>query len=490
MSDERTTTADPSCSARHARGNPGWAWYRLRLACSRAAFGGLLSVVAVIGSALVPAWADSPHALAVTDVEAVEGNGAIVFTVTRERATGRAVSVAYRTVDVDAAAGADYEYKSGTVTLGAHQSSVTVAVQLLDDALDEPNETFRLHLTPIGGGVSASRSSAVGTIVDNDEATGGSSGEWTAKDLGTPGRPNPYGYDSSEARAITGQGRVAGFVWSQYSSYAFIWHADNVEASFYIGGTARGAIPKAEDINTHGQLVGSKGGEPYEALLWENGAIRDLGTPFDDPSYNASAAKGINDAGQIVGTAGGTDYLTEWRAFRWENGTFTDLGDLGGSASGAEDINALGQIVGESETASGDRHAFLWQQCTMTDLGTLGGPSSSAMAINDLGQVVGASQTASGEWHAFLWQHGTMTDLGTLGGGSGAYDINNGGQVVGTSDTAAGEQRAVVWDKGTTQQLPDLDIDPPAGFSPNIAFAINDTGQVVGASRGHAVLWS
>jgi hypothetical protein len=46
-----------------------------------------------------------------------------------------------------------------------------------------------------------------------------------------------------------------------------------------------------------------------------------------------------------------------------------------------------------------------------------------------------------------LWEHGTMTDLGTLGGSfSFASAINERGQVVGASDTAADESHAILWD--------------------------------------------
>lgn len=446
-----------------------------------------LTIAAVVGFFPVGAGAESPHVITVADAQASEGEGILVFTVTRERATGRAISVAYRTADAEATAGADYEAKSGTVTLPPHERSVTVGVRLLDDALDEPNETFALHLTPVDGGVTTSRSSAIGTIAD-DDATGGGSGDWTVTDLGTPGPSTLYGVESSRARAITSDGRVAGSTGDPfYTAYGFVWHAGTVEATFYLSGTARSS-PRVEDMNTHGQVVGarSRSGDSVSAFLWENGTLRSLDIPLDDPVFGSSVATGINDDGQVVGRA-------EGRAFLWENGTVVDLGGLGGGTSAAEDINGGGQIVGASQTVDGDWHAFLWQEGTMTDLGTLGGSSSSAMAINDLGQIVGVSETASGDRHAFLWEAGRMTDLGTLGTtSSSAYDINNGGQIVGTSVTAAGEGRAVIWDDGIIHELPDLDRPAEEGSysPPSLAYGINDNGQVVGTSRRHAVLWS
>src|SRR5437870_351738 len=79
------------------------------------------------------------------------------------------------------------------------------------------------------------------------------------------------------------------------------------------------------------------------------------------------------------------------------------------------------------------------QKYKVVDLGTLGGSFSDAFGVNNRGEVVGFS-TVSGDvsLHAFLWQNGLLTDLGILGPpdalpSSIAVAINDAGEVVGAS---------------------------------------------------------
>ena len=55
--------------------------------------------------------------------------------------------VNYATVDGTASAPGDYTAKSGTLTFSAGQTTKSVLVSSIQDALDEPNQTFRLQLS-------------------------------------------------------------------------------------------------------------------------------------------------------------------------------------------------------------------------------------------------------------------------------------------------------------------------------------------------------
>lgn len=186
--------------------------------------------------------------------------------------------------------------------------------------------------------------------------------------------------------------------------------------------------------------------------------------------------------------------------------TIEPLGTLGGAASYANGINELGQVVGSSNTMIEDSvgeigHAFLSTETShgriMIDLGSLEkGGRSSANSINDAGQIVGTSfapygpdRSPVGRSRAFLSEDTGdgrfMIDLGTMGASSFANDINNAGQIVGTSRALSGtgsyknhafisedtENGRVITDQGTL------------GADNSGAYAINDSGQVVGFGK-------
>jgi len=129
------------------------------------------------------------------------------------------------------------------------------------------------------------------------------------------------------------------------------------------------------------------------------------------------------------------------------------------------------------------------QTYTAIDLGTLRAGSARIHGVNESGQAVGGSGYPHGaETHAFFWQkQGGIRDLGTLPGGdySSAFAINDSGVVVGVSNTSA-STHAFSWT--LAQGLTDLGTLP--GTNASSALAINNQGQIAGSSGGHAALWS
>ena len=228
--------------------------------------------------------------------------------------------------------------------------------------------------------------------------------------------------------------------------------------------TLGGANGVATVINNRGQVAGyaqnntKDPGCPvsrFEPVIWENGTIRKLPTYPGDP---VGAALGINDNGQAVGVSGpcaafnqnlGLN-LVDSHALLWQDGAVTDLGNLGGDGgfggNHACAINNRGQVVGHSDlTGDSTFHAYLWTRETgMRDLGTLD-YASLALGINDKGDVVGASLDTSFNLRALLWENGVISDLNTriAANPSGLYlllaeSIDAQGKIVGFGATSTG----------------------------------------------------
>ena len=112
---------------------------------------------------------DPAPGLSITDASALEGGGAVVFTVSLSAASGHDVSVDYATTDGTAASPGDYTAVTGTLTIPAGTTSGTISVLLVDDAIDENDETFTVILS---NAVNATLNGALGTgTITDDDAT-------------------------------------------------------------------------------------------------------------------------------------------------------------------------------------------------------------------------------------------------------------------------------------------------------------------------------
>jgi len=97
-----------------------------------------------------------------------EGAGTATIIVNLSSSSGQTVSVNYATSNGTATAGSDYTTKSGTLTFTPNQTSKTFTVSILDDALDEPDETVNLTLSNPTNATLGNPANATLTIVDND----------------------------------------------------------------------------------------------------------------------------------------------------------------------------------------------------------------------------------------------------------------------------------------------------------------------------------
>jgi probable HAF family extracellular repeat protein len=216
-----------------------------------------------------------------------------------------------------------------------------------------------------------------------------------------------------------------------------------------------------------------------------------------------SIARGVNTSDQVVGQAQkrfpNVTPPLQLRPFFWDGGSIEDLGTLGGPSGAARGINDSGQTVGFSRplATSNQQQAFVTETgadgtTQLVALGALPGfPSSEAFAINESGQIVGRSSIlpTSGSLirsgRAFLYRKNengvwVMDNLGVLSEGdaySEAWAINDSGQVVGESGTNEDQGKAFLYSDGSMKGLGTLPDQPYSE-----AFGINNSGQIVGWS--------
>jgi len=239
-------------------------------------------------------------------------------------------------------------------------------------------------------------------------------------------------------------------------------------------------------INAKGEIVGGSyvtGSSDYHAFSLGRDGMQDLGILSSNGSTLSSQAisnaQAINNKGQIVGYSSvNVDNVTPYHAVLFDDGAVHDLGTLGGLRSNALAINSKGEIAGWSTIANGLSHAFIYDDGRMRDIGTLGGAESSAHGINEKGHVVGSAGSLGDIEHAFFYD-GVMHDLGTLGGSfSYAYGINSADIIVGQSAGANGNAYAFLYDGFSMLNLNSLLGENLKNITLTNAVAINNHGQI------------
>lgn len=105
---------------------------------------------------------DSAPVATVANASANEGSS-ITFTVSLNRASATSTSVTYGTTDGTALGGTNYTAASGTLTFLAGETSKTVAVSTIHDAVYSPNLTFTFSVT-----ANSTTNTATGTVNNTD----------------------------------------------------------------------------------------------------------------------------------------------------------------------------------------------------------------------------------------------------------------------------------------------------------------------------------
>ncbi|MBA3671341.1 MAG: Ig-like domain-containing protein [Gemmatimonadaceae bacterium] len=216
---------------------------------------------------------------------------------------------------------------------------------------------------------------------------------------------------------------------------------------------------------------------PEHAFLWTAAlGLTDLGTL---PGFVISRAVAVSAAGHVAGSLFTIDDSLSQGFVRapGASGAMRGLaGFPGGRGSAAFGVNSAGQVIGSATTVTGVTHAVLWRESgALVDLGTADADEASvALGINDAGQVVGNTRRGA-QTRPFIW---TETDgmrvIAGIGNGT-AFAINQSGTVVGESSN-----RPFTWTPGSSPATLAVLTADIGGR----ATAIGNGGAIVGTSRG------
>jgi len=110
---------------------------------------------------------DLPPTLSIAGTSELENKERLTFTLSLNTISSYTVTATYATSDKTATAGVDYIATSGRITIPAGQLTTTASITIVDDTLDEANETFTLTITGLTHAI-AGISAAVGQINDDD----------------------------------------------------------------------------------------------------------------------------------------------------------------------------------------------------------------------------------------------------------------------------------------------------------------------------------
>ena len=142
------------------------------------------SLVASAVLAVTSPSTSAPPSVSISSASLLEGNSgsrSLVFLVSLTAPAAVTTTVGYRTSDITATAGSDYQgVTSGTVTFRVGQRTASITIQVYGDTVIEPDETFQVELfNPVNATLGIS--TTVGTILNDDIGAAASASSSTTR---------------------------------------------------------------------------------------------------------------------------------------------------------------------------------------------------------------------------------------------------------------------------------------------------------------------
>ena len=213
-----------------------------------------------------------------------EDAGGATITVTLSAQSGRIVTVDYATSDGTATADDDYKAVIDTLTFMPGDTSQTFAVPIINDGLDETDETVNLTLSAATN-ANGTPTNATLTILDDDVGQAPTSAVYLPLIMGSGGGPQ-CGPDSYEPNDSCGQAYGPLASGQTYQSWISNCDLDTFKKSdyFYID------ISTTNAINIY--LFNIPADTDYDLYLYRN--------PGDDPNNPADESKKLGNSPETI----------------------------------------------------------------------------------------------------------------------------------------------------------------------------------------------
>ncbi|MDJ0727578.1 MAG: Calx-beta domain-containing protein [Prochloraceae cyanobacterium] len=154
--------------------------------------------------------------ISIDDVAVNENNGSAIFTVTRSGDLNDTVTLEYNTYDGKgkngAKAGSDYIGDGGIITFNPGDSTVSLAVSLIDDTTSESNESFFVNLSNASNNASISDFQGIATILNDDFSSSTTDSKGGGGRGGSKKKAPEFIIETSQIDDLTGSSRVDPFM--------------------------------------------------------------------------------------------------------------------------------------------------------------------------------------------------------------------------------------------------------------------------------------